>query len=72
LFAPLLIIYAFFMITDPKTAPSTVQGRTAYAFGLALGDQFLRMAGFGSASLFIALFFACALQPFMVLWRERH
>lgn len=57
-----VLSFAFFMITDPKTAPGAWRPQLAYASALALIGQVL--ASFGSMDgPFIALFAVCAVMP---------
>ena len=39
MFSPELLIFLFFMITDPKTVPSGRVGRVAFGFGQTLGGR---------------------------------
>lgn len=57
-----VLAFAFFMITDPKTAPTSWRGQVAYAVTIAGGGQILTRLGSG-AGPFIALLAVCAAMP---------
>jgi Na+-translocating ferredoxin:NAD+ oxidoreductase RnfD subunit len=57
-----VLAFAFFMITDPRTAPAGRRGQAAYAAAIAVLGQLF--TAFGSmAGPFVALFAVCALMP---------
>lgn len=57
-----VLTFGFFMITDPKTAPTTWPTQAAYATAIALLGQVF--TSFGSmAGPFVALFVVCAAMP---------
>lgn len=57
-----VLSFAFFMITDPKTAPSSWRGQAAYAVAIAGLGQILTVMG-SEAGPFIALMAVCAAMP---------
>lgn len=57
-----VLTFAFFMITDPKTAPPTRTGQAAYAAFVALLGQVFASLG-SMDGPFIALFVVCAAMP---------
>lgn len=63
-----VLTFAFFMITDPKTAPSTRAGQVVYAAFVALLGQVFAAAG-SMDGPFIALFVVCAAMPVLERWR---
>ena len=54
-----LLLFAFFMISDPKTTPETRAGRVLFAFLVAAGAAFVQFVLFRTNGLLWALF-ACA------------
>jgi Na+-translocating ferredoxin:NAD+ oxidoreductase RnfD subunit len=66
LFNGILIIFTFFMITDPKTSPNTFVGRVVYAFATAVLTFVLMVSDVRFAEFF-ALFFITSVVP-LVDW----
>jgi Na+-transporting NADH:ubiquinone oxidoreductase subunit NqrB len=64
-----VLAFAFFMITDPKTAPRTLRGQAIYAPAIAfLGVLFM---SFGSmAGIFIAPFVVALVKPLAIACRR--
>ena len=58
------LVFCFFMITDPKTAPRTPLAQVAYALLVAGLDQALMSAG-SMAAPFLALVIVCACVPLL-------
>jgi len=58
-----LVLFAFFMITDPKTTPDGVRARAAFAALTALAAFLLSHHFYVVDGLFFALAGACALRP---------
>ena len=56
------LIFTFFMITDPRTAPKAAAGQVVYAVAVAGLAQVLVATG-SMASLFVALVAVCPLVP---------
>lgn len=54
-----LLLFVFFMITDPQTSPGTTTGRVLFGVAVMALDALLRMAAI-PGSLFVALFGGCA------------
>ena len=54
-----LLLFAFFMITDPQTSPTTTRARVVFGVGVAGLDAILRIFGVPT-SIFLALFASCA------------
>ena len=65
-----VLAFAFFMITDPKTAPATRRGQLVYAPALAVvGALFV---SFGSPQgIFVAAFVVALVKPLFVAVRRR-
>jgi Na+-translocating ferredoxin:NAD+ oxidoreductase RnfD subunit len=55
------MLFSFFMITDPKTSPSSLGGQVVFGAVLGLIDLWLQLS-FAVFSLFYALFLVCALR----------
>jgi Na+-transporting NADH:ubiquinone oxidoreductase subunit NqrB len=57
-----ILIFGFFMLSDPRTSPRTAMGGVAYATAVAvLGEVFTLMGS--SAGTFVALVVVCAAVP---------
>jgi hypothetical protein len=65
--SPEILVFLFFMITDPKTIPDSRAGRHAYAAGVALLATVLiapQVSEFATkVAILSALFLACAARP---------
>jgi enediyne biosynthesis protein E5 len=59
-----LLIFAFFMISDPRTSPDARLGRFTFAFAVALAAHWLAFSMQMRPALYIALI---ALSPFTIL-----
>ncbi len=74
-FSPEILVFLFFMITDPKTIPAERLGRRAYAAGIGLLAVLLiapQTTEFGTkVAVLAALAIACALRPLSELARSR-
>ena len=66
-FSPEILVFLFFMITDPKTIPSGRRGRRAYAVGIGVLAVLLlapQTTEFGAkVAVLAALAIACAARP---------
>ncbi len=66
-FSPEILVFLFFMITDPKTTPSGRRGRRAYAVGIGLVATLLiapQTTEFATkVAVLAALALACAARP---------
>ena len=73
-FSPEILVFLFFMITDPKTIPKGRSGRRVYAVSLGLLGALLiapQTTEFGSkVALLAALALVCAARPPLVLIGE--
>jgi Na+-transporting NADH:ubiquinone oxidoreductase subunit NqrB len=58
-----LLIFAFFMISDPKTLPDSRAGRVAFAFGVAAGGFFVQYGLFRTNGLLWSLVLLAPLVP---------
>jgi hypothetical protein len=58
-----LLIFAFFMISDPKTIPNARTGRIVFAAAVALLAVYLRFGWYEPNALMYALVICCALNP---------
>ena len=72
--SPEILVFLFFMITDPRTIPASAAGRRAYAIGVGLLATLL-IAPFTTefatkVAVLGALFIACAARPLLVLLAE--
>jgi Na+-translocating ferredoxin:NAD+ oxidoreductase RnfD subunit len=73
--SPEILVFLFFMITDPRTIPTSHAGRRAYAIGVGLLATLL-IAPFttefaAKVAVLSALFVVCAARPALVLLGER-
>src|SRR5918992_1380911 len=73
--SPEILVFLFFMITDPRTIPASKAGRRAYAVGVGLLATLL-IAPFttefaAKVAVLGALFLVCAARPVLVLLGER-
>ena len=60
-----LLIFAFFMLTDPKTSPRHTLARALYGFAIALLGTFMQFQQFQSAGIFYSLLISCACVPLL-------
>jgi Na+-transporting NADH:ubiquinone oxidoreductase subunit NqrB len=60
-----LLLFAFFMLTDPKTSPSHPQTRFFYAVGIALMGSYFQFIHFIGTGLFYGLFLMCCTVPLL-------
>ncbi len=58
-----LLIFAFFMISDPKTTPNSRAGRILFAFIVALGAGYIQFRLFRTNGLIWSLFMLSPLVP---------
>ena len=69
-FSPEILVFLFFMITDPRTIPRTGPGRRAYAIGIGLLAVVLiapQTTEFATkVAVLGALFVVCAIRPVLV------
>lgn len=63
-----LLIFAFFMISDPKTTPDSRLGRALFAVAVALGAGFVQFVLYRQNGLLYALAFASPLVPLLDRW----
>jgi len=63
-----LILFAFFMISDPKTTPDGARFRAAFAAGTAALAYVLTFHFFVTDGLFYALAIMCLIRPLMELF----
>jgi Na+-translocating ferredoxin:NAD+ oxidoreductase RnfD subunit len=73
-FSPEILVFLFFMITDPKTIPSSRTGRRVYAVAIGLLAALLsapQATEFATkVAVLSALFIVCAARPLLVLFAE--
>ena len=62
-----LVLFAFFMISDPKTTPDGAIARTAFTGGAAVLAYILTFHFYLTDGLFFALAIACAIRPLLEL-----
>lgn len=69
-----LLLFTFFMITDPKTTPDRRSARVLFAMVVAVTAAWLQFAHYMPQGLIYALFFTSPLVPLLdrVFPRERH
>lgn len=60
-----LLIFAFFMLSDPKTSPRHATARAVYGFIIAALGSYFQFQHFQSLGLFYSLFIGCACVPFL-------
>lgn len=65
-----VILFCFFMISDPKTTPDTFRGRMAYALGTCCVAAVVQFVFYKPHGLFYGLFVMSALYPFVSFLRE--
>jgi Na+-translocating ferredoxin:NAD+ oxidoreductase RnfD subunit len=74
-FSPEILVFLFFMITDPRTIPETGRGRRAYAVGIGLLAVLLIApwtTEFATkVAVLAALAAVCAVRPLALLLRSR-
>lgn len=63
-----LLIFAFFMISDPVTSPDSRTGRIIFAACVTLGAGFTQFVLYKSNGVFYSLILACLLTPLINLW----
>jgi Na+-transporting NADH:ubiquinone oxidoreductase subunit NqrB len=63
-----LVLFAFFMISDPKTTPDGFKARAVFAVGTAFVGYVLTYHFFMSDGIFYALAIACALRPLIEIF----
>lgn len=73
--SPPFFLFTFFMLTDPKTSPSSPRAQVALAFAIAMGDLWLHTKG--SVFTFFYAAFGVAWARFFWaharrLWSKRH
>ncbi len=67
-----LLIFAFFMISDPKTIPDTLKGRIVFALSVAVLAYILTFTFRIRESLFYALAILCIFRPIIdYIWAGR-
>jgi Na+-translocating ferredoxin:NAD+ oxidoreductase RnfD subunit len=64
------MLFSFFMITDPRTSPSSRGGMMLYGAGIGAIDFFFQLQT-AVFSFFYALFVVCMLRTAWLMWRER-
>jgi enediyne biosynthesis protein E5 len=65
-----LLIFTFFMITDPKTSPKSVKGQILFGVLIAiLGQVMIQIQIHGA--LFVSLFIICLARILLKIWQER-
>jgi hypothetical protein len=73
--SPEVLIFTFFMITDPQTAPKSKMGRNIYAMAtaaVAAGLIGIQSTEFGiKVAILSSLLLTCALSPAMDRWGRR-
>ena len=60
-----LILFAFFMISDPKTTPNGLKARAVFAVGVALLAHLFTYQLHSADGPFFALFIVCAIRPIL-------
>jgi Na+-transporting NADH:ubiquinone oxidoreductase subunit NqrB len=67
-----LLLFAFFMLSDPRSIPDGKKGRIAWAILIALLTLFLKYQFFLATAPFFALFFVSLLTPiFDAVWQGK-
>jgi hypothetical protein len=59
----IILIFAFFMISDPKTVPDSRTGRVLFAMAVALIAYYFKFAWYEPNALIYALIVVCAFNP---------
>lgn len=65
-----LVLFAFFMISDPKTTPDTLIGRAVFAGGAALISYLLIFHAFVSDGIFYSLAIMVIIRPLIELFES--
>jgi len=60
-----LLIFAFFMISDPKTTPDARLGRVLYAMMVAILGFTIQFAFYNAAGIILALILTAPIVPFI-------
>ena len=60
-----LLLFAFFMITDPRTAPNHFRGKLVFAFFVALLALVFRFHYYNNHGLIYSLFIVSFIVPFL-------
>ncbi|HUP25356.1 MAG TPA: DUF2330 domain-containing protein [Thermoanaerobaculia bacterium] len=60
-----LVLFAFFMISDPKTTPDSRAGRVVFAAAVALGAAYVQFELYRPGGLVWSLFFCAPLVPLL-------
>lgn len=63
-----LLIFAFFMISDPVTSPDSRTGRLIFAACVTLGAGFTQFVLYKSNGVFYSLIIACLFTPLINIW----
>jgi len=63
-----LLLFAFFMISDPKTTPDSRAGRIAFALVVALGASYVQFVLFRPNGLLWSLAACALLVPLLDRW----
>ncbi|MFN7963748.1 MAG: DUF2330 domain-containing protein [Thermoanaerobaculia bacterium] len=63
-----LLIFAFFMISDPKTTPNSRAGRLLFAVAVALGGYFVQFVLYRPNGLLYSLAAWCLATPLLDRW----
>jgi len=63
--SPSMLVFGFYMITDPRTAPRGTTARVAYAVGIACLHWIFISLGFGLVSVFLPLTVMCLATPLL-------
>jgi Na+-transporting NADH:ubiquinone oxidoreductase subunit NqrB len=64
-----ILLFAFFMISDPKTTPDSRMGRVIFALLVALGAAFIQFGLFRTNGLLWSLVVCSATVPLINRWR---
>lgn len=60
-----ILIFSFFMISDPRSTPRSMLGRLIFAFLVSIGFYLGKFVYFDTNSLILSLFFVSFLTPFI-------
>ena len=64
-----LLIFAFLMLTDPKTSPQHATSWAIYGVSIAALGSYLQLQHFQSLGLFYGLFIGCSCVPLLIhIW----
>jgi len=65
-----IILFCFFMISDPKSSPDTFKGRMIFAWGAVLVGSIIQFGFYKPHGIFYGLFVMSLLRPFLKVFYD--